>query len=211
MKQSIILIGGGGHCKACIDILETTDMYNIEGILDVTENTGKNILGYSIIGTDAEIKRLSAANNSFLITVGQIKSSNIRRNIFDKLKECNAFIATIISTRAYVSNHAKIGEGTIVMDAVHVNAGAVIGSNSILNTGSCVEHNTVIGNHCHISTHAVVNGDCVINDDVFIGSNSVIVQGVSICSGSVIGAGTVVHASIEEPGLYAGNPFKKIG
>ncbi len=28
MKE-IILIGGGGHCKACIDVIEQTGFYNI--------------------------------------------------------------------------------------------------------------------------------------------------------------------------------------
>ncbi|MBI4645951.1 MAG: acetyltransferase, partial [Bacteroidia bacterium] len=30
-KQKIILIGGGGHCKACSDVIETEGKYNIAG------------------------------------------------------------------------------------------------------------------------------------------------------------------------------------
>ena len=33
MKQ-IILIGGGGHCKSCIDVIENGNKYKIRGIID---------------------------------------------------------------------------------------------------------------------------------------------------------------------------------
>ncbi|MDQ0969199.1 FlaA1/EpsC-like NDP-sugar epimerase [Flavobacterium sp. W4I14] len=43
-KQKIVLIGGGGHCKACIDVIEETGEYEILGILDQKENIGKKTL-----------------------------------------------------------------------------------------------------------------------------------------------------------------------
>ena len=34
MKKNIILIGGGGHCKSCIDVIEAEDKFEIAGIVD---------------------------------------------------------------------------------------------------------------------------------------------------------------------------------
>lgn len=48
-----------------------------------------------------------------------------------------------------------------------------------------------------------------IGDGVSIGSNATIMP-VSICSGAVIGAGAVVTRDINEPGIYAGNPARKL-
>lgn len=48
-----------------------------------------------------------------------------------------------------------------------------------------------------------------IGDGVSIGSNATIMP-VSICSGTVIGAGAVVTRDIKEPGIYAGNPARKL-
>lgn len=48
-----------------------------------------------------------------------------------------------------------------------------------------------------------------IGDSVSIGSNATIMP-VSICSGAVIGAGAVVTRDIKEPGIYAGNPARKL-
>ncbi len=45
MKPRIVLIGGGGHCKSCIDVIEQEDKYSIAGIVDVMEKLHQKILG----------------------------------------------------------------------------------------------------------------------------------------------------------------------
>jgi len=35
--KPIILIGGGGHCLSCIDVIEQTGLYQIIGILDLPD------------------------------------------------------------------------------------------------------------------------------------------------------------------------------
>lgn len=49
----------------------------------------------------------------------------------------------------------------------------------------------------------------VIGNNVSIGSNATILP-VRICDGAVIGAGSVVTHDITEPGIYAGNPCRKL-
>ena len=49
----------------------------------------------------------------------------------------------------------------------------------------------------------------VIGNNVLIGSNATILP-VEICDDVVIGAGSVVTKNIIDPGIYAGNPAKKI-
>lgn len=48
-----------------------------------------------------------------------------------------------------------------------------------------------------------------IGHKVSIGSNATVLP-VSICDGAVIGAGAVVTRDIREPGIYAGNPARKL-
>ncbi len=48
-----------------------------------------------------------------------------------------------------------------------------------------------------------------IGNNVSIGSNATILP-VNICSNVVIGAGAVVTKDINEPGIYVGNPARKI-
>ena len=55
--QNLILIGGGGHCKSCIDVIEGVNDYKILGILDTADKVGQEVLGYKIIGTDSDIEK----------------------------------------------------------------------------------------------------------------------------------------------------------
>ena len=109
MKE-LYLIGGGGHCKSCIDVIELEGKFTIKGIFDKKENIGKNVLGYPIVGSDEDIAKYISSQSYFLITVGQIKSPDIRIAIFENLKKQKANMAIVISPRAYVSKHAQIGE-----------------------------------------------------------------------------------------------------
>ena len=191
LKKNIVLVGGGGHCISVIDIIENGNEFNILGILDsnVKEN---NILGYEILGGDDLISELVNENTYFLITVGQIKNYSIRKNIAKNLIENKAKLATVISPMAYVSKHAHIEEGTVIMNHAVVNAKSKIGKNCIINTKSNIEHGVTIGDFCHISTCAVINGDSLVGKGSFIGSNATISNGISIKENSIISAGKFI-------------------
>ncbi len=170
--NKLILIGGGGHCKSCIDVIEQSGLHEIVGILDRQENVGQKVLGYDIVGTDEQIERWVNEGCEFLVTVGQVRSSHVRQGLYSKLLQYEAKIATIISPRAYVSKHAVIEAGSIVMHDALINANARIGKNCIINSKALVEHDAVIGDHCHISTAATINGGTEIKRGTFFGSNA---------------------------------------
>lgn len=209
-RKNIILIGGGGHCKSCIDVIESTNVYNIIGILDRPSELGKKILNYEVIGNDSDYEKFKQQHCSFLITVGQIKSSNLRSEIFSKLKNINAKIETILASTAIVSKYSKIGIGSIIMHRSIVNAGVEIGENCIINTSSILEHDVTVGNNTHISTNVVVNGECKIGSNVFIGSASCVSNNLKVEDRVLIGAGSLVLKNILHSGTYVGNPMKKI-
>lgn len=190
--DKIILIGGGGHCKSCIDVIEAENKFEIIGILDIKEKIGQKVSGYLINGTDAQIERFITDDCYFLITLGQIKTPDLRVKIFEKLKKLNAQMATVISPLAYVSKNAEIGEGTIIMHQALVNAGAKIGKNCIINTKALIEHDAVVENYCHISTGAILNGETLIREKSFIGSNATLVQCIELPASSFIKAGSLV-------------------
>ena len=52
MKSDLILIGGGGHCRACIDVIRLEDRFRIAGILDRLEKKGGEVDGSPVFGTD---------------------------------------------------------------------------------------------------------------------------------------------------------------
>jgi sugar O-acyltransferase (sialic acid O-acetyltransferase NeuD family) len=197
--KKIILIGGGGHCKSCIDVIESEKKYTIKGIIEKKKQK-KFILNYKVF-PESYLNKKQTRNNSAFVTVGQIKNYKIRVELFYKIKNLGFKIPSIVSPLAYVSKHAVIGHGTIVMHGAVVNAGAVIGDNCIINTNSLIEHDVIIGSHTHISTEATINGGVVINDKVFIGSRAIIKNNITIGEGSIIGAGLYIKKNLNKKTL----------
>jgi sugar O-acyltransferase (sialic acid O-acetyltransferase NeuD family) len=208
MNKPLILVGGGGHCKSVIDVAESAG-YSILGIFDRPEEVGKRVLNYDVIGTDEEMAKY-ANKAEFVVTVGQIKSPNLRIKLHQMLADAGCRLATIIASSAHVSRYASVGEGTVVMHQAVINADAHIGMGCIINTFANIEHDVRIGNYCHISTGSMINGGAEVADSTFIGSQSVVNQCVKIEWGGVIASGSVVNKNITEKGIYAGNPIKLI-
>lgn len=191
MKAQILLIGGGGHCKSVIDVIEAEGLFEIAGIIDQQEFIGQKVLGYEIIGCDDDLERLAAHINYAIVTVGQIKSPDVRIKLFNRLQSIGFKIPSIVSPRAYVSKHAELGNGTVVMHDALINAAAAVGDNCIINTKALIEHDCVIHDHCHISTGAILNGGAIVHRGTFVGSNAVSKEYAIIKERTFIKAGSI--------------------
>lgn len=190
--KKLILVGAGGHSKACIDVIEQENIFQIFGLIDLKKNIGKKVLGYPIIDCDENLSKYVSDDTYFFVSIAQIKTAEKRNELFNMLKGLNAKIATIISPLAYVSKHATIGDGTIIMHNAVINASACIGKNCIINSKALIEHDVVINDCCHISTGAIVNGFAVVEKKCFLGSNSVVVNCGFIPEESFVKAGSLV-------------------
>jgi len=190
VKEKIVLIGGGGHCRSVIDVIEQEDKYDIIGIVDKKENIGKDVLGYEIIGCDDDLQAIFQTYKNACITVGFIKSNALRVKLFTMSKEIGFNLPVIISPLAYVSKHSLIEEGTVVMHHACINANAKIGKNCIINTKALIEHDCIVEDNCHISTASVLNGGVIVKENTFFGSNTTSKQGIKI--EGFIKAGSVI-------------------
>lgn len=120
----------------------------------------------------------------------------------------------------------KIGNHCFIGPFVEIQKDVVIGDFTKIQSHSFICELVSIGRECFIG-HGVMfindlfseggpaRGDkskwkeTIIGDHVSIGSNATILP-VSVCNHVVIGAGAVVTKDITEPGVYAGNPARKI-
>ncbi|HIP43950.1 MAG TPA: acetyltransferase [Sulfurospirillum arcachonense] len=190
--EEIILIGGGGHCKSVIDVLEQEGRFKIAGIIDKPELLGNKILNYKVIGSDDDLKKLAKQYKNAIVTVGQTVSSDIRVKLFTLAKEAGFVFPTIISPRAYVSKYANINEGTVVMHDTLINAAALVGKNCIINSKAIIEHDATIEDNCHISTGTIINGTVQVGQGSFIGSSATTKEAIIIKKNSFVKAGSII-------------------
>ena len=199
--SELILIGGGGHCHAAIDVIEAQGVHQVIGILELSTFSRSEVLGYPILGTDKSLSSLSSRGVSALVTIGQIKTSAPRAKAYELATACGIEMPVVVSPRAYVSNRTSLSPGTLVMHRAVINVGAVIGKNCIINSMALIEHDAIIGDHTHIATGAIVNGDTKIGDRCFIGSGATIANGLKIGDDCVIGSGATVMTSLASGSL----------
>ena len=119
-----------------------------------------------------------------------------------------------------------IGAGTFIGPFVEIQKKVTIGEKCKIQSHVFICELVNIGNNCFISHGAMfindlfqsggpAGGDVTqwretnLDENVSIGTNATILP-VKICSNVVVGAGSVVTRDITEPGVYAGNPAKKI-
>lgn len=197
MKPKIILVGGGGHCVSCIDVIEQDGKFEIAGIVDAN-NSCDQVLGYPVLGGDDDLSILRKTYEHTLVTIGQIKTPMTRMRLYEQLRLLGFNLPSIISPRAYVSKHSVIGDGSIIMHDAFINAQAEIGNNCIINTKALIEHNSRIGSHCHISTGAIINGGVTVGHGVFVGSNAVVRESVQINENFFVRSGSLFSGASDE-------------
>ncbi len=195
MKE-LILVGAGGHCLSCIDVIELQNKYKIVGLIDKKPKNKK--FKFKILGKDEDLKKIFKKHKSALVTIGFIKDFEKREQIFHNLKKIGFRMPSIISPLAYVSPKAKIGEGTIIMHGAIINSGAIIGKNCIVNTKALIEHDTFVGDNCHIATRSTLNGGVMLGNNSFIGSHAVLKQNIKVGKNCFVNANLFVHKNIKD-------------
>src|SRR5690606_2747519 len=96
-RESIILVGGGGHCRSVIDVIEQQGKYQIIGIVDLKELIGQQVLGYPVIGCDDQLPELLERCRTAVITVGHLRSNDLRLKLYELLKDIGYALPVIIS------------------------------------------------------------------------------------------------------------------
>lgn len=120
----------------------------------------------------------------------------------------------------------RVGDDVFVGPFVEIQKDVVIGDRCRVQSHAFICELVEIGSDCFISHGAMFVNDLFatggpargnkalwkstrIGDRVSIGTHATILP-VTICDDVVIGAGSVVTKDITEPGIYAGNPARKL-
>ena len=197
--KDIVILGGGGHAKSCIDVISHNKKYSILGINDpnLLESPFSNI---PLLNESLE--DIFSKNERIFLGIGFIKDPIPRKQLIDQIQAIGFVTPSFVSPYAYSSPNAEISEGTIIMHKALVNTHVRLGSFSIINTMALIEHDVQIGSNCHISTGAIVNGGSSIGSNTFIGSNAVIGNNVSVGENCIVQAGAFLNRNLSNNEIY---------
>ncbi|MBT2657094.1 acetyltransferase [Bacillus sp. ISL-18] len=208
--MKLVIVGHGGHSKVVHDLIISENRFEIIGYLD-EKYKEISLVDNIYFGPvhSAKDMLLKFINIKFIVAIGDNK---VRKQVIEKLNLQDEYFTTLIHKTAWISPSSKIGNGTVVMPNVVINADSKIGNHTIINTGAIIEHDSIIGNFSHVSPGAVLTGAVQIEECVHIGAGATIIPSIKIGKCSVIGAGATVINHVPSDCTAVGVPaiVKKI-
>jgi sugar O-acyltransferase (sialic acid O-acetyltransferase NeuD family) len=206
-NKKICIAGAGGFAKEVLACL--VDIYpNIINdqmvcfMVRDDEDTEPEIMGVKVI-KESEFKP-----ELYEVTIA-IGDPHIRKKVVRALPKETVY-ANIIHPSANISKWVKIGNGCVICTGVIITCDITIGDHTQLNLYTTIGHDCVIGDFFTTAPSVTISGKCEIGNNVYFGTNSSVREKTTICDDVVIGMGAMVIKNINEPGVYIGNPIKKL-
>ena len=202
MKNSIHIIGGGGHAKVVVRTLLDLG-YTIAAIFDDDPQTwGRKLLGIPIVGPIDRIR--SCPRLPAIIAIGAIP---VRLALAARL---DLPWLTVVDRHAHVDPTVRLGQGTVVMRGAVIQPDASLGDHVIVNTAASIDHDCTLENYVHIGPGVHLAGGVTVGEAVLMGIGSVAIPGVRIGAGTTVGAGAAVVGDLPARVLAVGVPAKVV-
>ena len=198
----IVIVGGGGHAKMCLDILKANRDFNIVGITDPNLVRGDEVLGVPVIGDDTELEKLYSDGVRFAVNgIGGVVQPAVRQRFFNMLKQIGFILPNLIHRSSIVEASVQLGEGNQVMAGAILGSDVVVSDNCIINSGAIVSHDTFLSDHVHVAPGAIIGGS------VKVGRGSVIGMGAKVYYGLNIGDECIITNGVN---VFEDQPAKTI-
>lgn len=204
--KKVFLFGYSGHAYVIIESLLAAS-YTIAGYFDYQE-APLNPYQIPYLGFESLVDVPSIVKNDFVFP--SVGDNAIRAKLVSFFEKHNLKQCVLIDPTAKVSHSSSIGLSSYAGGNTIINAQSHIGKGVIINTAAVIEHDCDVQDFCHIAPAAILCGNVSVGKGTFIGANTVVSNNTSICSDVILGAGSVVVKSIEDKGVWVGNPSIKI-
>lgn len=179
--KPVLVIGASSFGKLLRNLLEDTGREFAGYVDDFNEGDG-------IIGRRSDLGARFTANDFDLVLAVGYRHLAARLQIFEEASALGFHFPALAHPRAYVSDKATVGAGSMVMAGANVDAFAQVDSLCVLWPGSIVSHDSVVGRNCFLSPGATLCGFVTLGDSTFMGAGSVVVDGADVPPGAFIKA-----------------------
>ena len=203
-KPALYIVGAGGHAKVVADCAERLGYTDVR-LLDDKYPEIKICGRWPVIGDSSQIESLGGQAAHFFVAIG---NNAIRQRVSATITDAGGQLVTLVHPSAVIGCDVIIGDGTLILANVVVNAFSSIGKGCILNTACSVDHDGAIADFVHLAPGTRLAGEVTVGERTFIGIGSAVIQQIQIGADVTVGAGSAVINHIEASSVVMGSPAR---
>jgi len=201
-ENTLVIIGGMGGAKMCIDAIRSANKFSILGIIDPSLKIGALVMGVKVLGGETILQKLyDLGLRNLVISFSNLSNLAARFNRCTELKNMGFKFPNIIHAKALVEPSAVLGHGNLVLATSMVGSEVVLGNFNYINTGALLCHESVIGDNNHFAPNSVIAGRVNVGNNTLVGMNATTYFDIKIGSNVIINNGVNVYSSIPDKSL----------
>ena len=191
-----LLIGGGGHARSVAATIRGAGG-SVAGVVD----PAPRFAWPCPVHPSEQAAQAAGCTAPAIVAIG---GNSARLAAQRGCLEAGIDVGVLLAATATVAG--DVGRGSVVLEHAHVGPGATLGEAVVVNTGAVVEHDCVVGDAVHVAPGAYLLGECVVGAHALVGSRAVVLPGRTVGSGARVGAGAVVTEDVPPGTTVVGVP-----
>lgn len=186
-NKRLLIVGAGSFGRTIQESALLSGQWSECCFLDDSFPLASTYDRYNIIGTVSDIVEVVSKFDGLVVAIG---NNQIRKELLNTFIDLNYPVVSLIHPRAYVSELATIGHGSLIMAGAVVGAHASLGIGCILNPNSVCDHDCIMANFSHLGVGCVMAGTTSMEEGAWLRA------GVGISYGTVVPAWSVLEPKI---------------
>jgi len=202
--SNLIVVGAGGHALSVADAALSAG-WTLAGFYSPDGTGPASALGPVLSSLDS----LDLSDTAFALGIG---TNHVRETVAEDIskKLAQTEIVSVVHATAWVSPHATVHPGAVILAHAAVGLGSTVGQGALLNTGSSLDHESTLGDYASLGPGARTGGNVSVGDRTMIGIQAGIVHGVTVGSDCVVGAHSLVNSDLDSNIVAWGTPAKTV-
>lgn len=210
--KTIYIVGGDGFARECYiflqEVMKTNSDIKFGGFLG-HGGYGKTVdyksCQHLYIG---EVSEHNFKENEYVVIGAGY--SNLRKKIYDELKEQNIKFYNLITNTSLIGDSVKIGEANIIL-ASSCTSDINIGNGNVFNGEVIVGHDAKIGDFNFFGPRSQILGNVKVGNSNQIGANAILLPEAKIGDNNIIAPLSAVYKGCKNNCYMSGNPALKTG
>jgi len=195
--QKLIILGDGLFAEIAHEYFTYDSDYEVVAFsVEAAYLQRSEYLGLPVVPFEELEQHYAPGEHAVYAALVYTQLNRLRTRLSDAAKGKGYPLASYVSSHAFVSRSATIGEHAFVFEDNTIQPRVTIGRNCILWSGNHIGHHSTIHDNVFVSSHVCVAGGVTVKDNCFLGINATIVNDVTVGEDVWLGPATVVSRDV---------------